>query len=118
MGIFIVGYNVAMSFYIGTSGIAAFSVINYLHTFMFLAFIGIGSTIQPMISYYYGAKKYDHIKKTVQLAEVMGVLLGLIFITIGFFGADFLVMIFGITSGEIADFATSGLKIFFLAYLF
>src|SRR5699024_3245464 len=44
MGIFVAGYNIAMEYHIGTNGLAAFSVINYLHTFMFLAFIGIASS--------------------------------------------------------------------------
>lgn len=118
MGIFIVGYNVAMSFYIGTSGIAAFSVINYLHTFMFLAFIGIGSTIQPMVSFYFGANRLRKIKDTVKIAEITSVLLGVSFIAIGYFGANFLVSIFGITSNEISELATTGLKLFFIGYLF
>src|SRR5699024_11368169 len=48
MGIFVIGYNITAAYYLGTAGLAAFSVINYLHTFMFLAFIGIGSTIQKI----------------------------------------------------------------------
>ncbi|MGM8365690.1 MATE family efflux transporter [Virgibacillus sp. W0181] len=118
MGVFVMGYNIAMAYHIGTSGLAAFSVINYLHVFMFLAFIGIGSTIQPMISYYYGAKKFTAIKTTVQIAEVTGLALGLLFIGIGYFGADYLVSIFGITSSHIASLATNGLKLFFLGYIF
>lgn len=118
MGVFVMGYNIAMAYHVGTNGLAAFSVINYLHVFMFLAFIGIGSTIQPMISFYYGAKKFDRIRKTVKIAELAGLALGLLFIGIGYVGAEFLVSIFGISSGEIAALATSGLKIFFLGYLF
>ncbi|HLR08771.1 MAG TPA: MATE family efflux transporter [Bacillota bacterium] len=118
MGVFVMGYNIAMSIHVGTNGLAAFSVINYLHTFMFLAFISIGSTIQPMISYYYGAKKRDMIKSTVKIAEVVGTVLGLIFIGIGFFGADFLVSVFGVESTDIANKAATGIKQFFLAYLF
>lgn len=118
MGIFVVGYNVAMAYHIGTNGLAAFSVINYLHAFMFLAFIGIGSTIQPMISYYYGAKKFEAIKTTIRIAEATGGILGILFISIGYFGADFLVSIFGITSAEVSTLAADGLKLFFLGYLF
>lgn len=118
MGIFVVGYNVAMAYHIGTNGLAAFSVINYLHAFMFLAFIGIGSTIQPMISYYYGAKKFEEIKTTIRLAEATGIMLGILFISIGYFGADLLVSIFGITSAEVSTLAADGLKLFFLGYLF
>lgn len=118
MGIFVVGYNVAMSYHIGTNGLSAFSVINYLHVFMFLAFIGIASTIQPMISYYYGAKHAENIKKTVRLAEITGLVLGVLFLMIGYFGAKQLVGIFGISSNEVTNMAVDGLKVFFVGYLF
>lgn len=118
MGVFVIGYNIAISYYAGTNGLAAFSVINYLHTFMFLAFIGIGSTIQPMISFYYGAKSYDMIKETVKIAEKTALVLGLLFLSIGFLEADFLVSIFGVSSAEITSLATNGIKLFFTGYLF
>lgn len=118
MGILVMGYNIAFSYYIGTNGLAAFSVISYLHTFMLLAFIGIGSSIQPMISFYYGAKKLNMIRKTVKIAEIAGLILGIIFIIIGFSTAPYLISIFGVSSTEIAELATTGLKLFFLAYLF
>lgn len=118
MGIFVVGYNVAMGYHIGTTGLSAFSVINYLHVFMFLAFIGIASTIQPMISYYYGAKNAENIKKTVRLAEGTGFVLGALFLAIGYFGANLLVGLFGIQSSEVTEMAANGLKLFFIGYLF
>lgn len=118
IGIFVVGYNLAMAFYVGTNGLAAFSVINYLHTFTFLAFIGIGSTIQPMVSYYFGAKRQEMIKETIKIAEITSLLLGVLFLMIGIIGANYLVMIFGITAEDIFAIATSGLKLFFIGYLF
>ncbi|MGM8211174.1 MATE family efflux transporter [Virgibacillus sp. W0430] len=118
MGILVMGYNIAFSYYIGTNGLAAFSVISYLHVFMLLAFIGIGSSIQPMISFYYGAKKPEMIRSTVKIAEIAGLLLGIAFIGVGYAGASNLIAIFGVTSTEIATMATNGLKLFFLAYLF
>lgn len=118
MGVFVIGYNIAVAHYAGTNGLAAFSVINYLHTFMFLAFIGIGSTIQPMISFYYGAKEFKMIKETVKIAEKTALTLGVLFLIIGYFGANFLVSIFGISSDEITTLATSGIKLFFIGYLF
>ncbi|MEN1966507.1 MATE family efflux transporter [Lentibacillus sp. N15] len=117
-GIFVMGYNIAIAYYAGTTGLAAFSVINYLHTFMFLAFIGMGQSIQPMISYYYGAKQDDSIKQTVKIAEITGLILGLLFLGIGYAGADVLVAIFGVADEETAALAAKGIKLFFLGYLF
>ncbi|WP_199690008.1 MATE family efflux transporter [Clostridium sp. 1xD42-85] len=118
IGIFVMGYNIAIAHYAGTNGLAAFSVINYLHTFMLLAFIGIGSSIQPMISYYYGAKKFTSIKETVKIAEITGFLLGSFFLVIGYLGAELLVSIFGVATSEIKNLAVRGIKLFFLGYLF
>ncbi|MFD2210473.1 MATE family efflux transporter [Virgibacillus halophilus] len=117
-GIFVMGYNIAIACYAGTEGLAAFSVINYLHTFMFLAFIGIGQSIQPMISYYYGAKSQEKIMHTVKVAEWTGLALGGIFLAIGYLFSDFLVSIFGITSPQLIAMTTKGIKLFFLGYLF
>lgn len=118
MGVFVIGYNVAMAYYLGTNGVAAFSVINYLHAFMFLGFLSIGSSIQPMISFYYGSRKLEKIRETVKIAERTAIGLGILFILIGYFGSDFLVSIFGVDSIEIYDLATNGITLFFLGYLF
>lgn len=118
MGVFVIGYNLAIAHYAGTNGLAAFSVINYLHTFMFLVFIGIGSSIQPMISYYYGAKLFDHIKDTIKIAEKTAVILGALFLVVGFFAANTLVSMFGVTSTDITDLAVTGIRLFFIGYLF
>lgn len=118
MGVFIIGYNIAIAYYAGTNGLAAFSVINYLHTFMFLVFIGIGLSIQPMISYYYGAKLFKRIRDTIKIAEITALVLGAFLLVIGLVGASQLVSLFGVTSTEISNLATTGIKLFFLSYLF
>src|SRR5699024_11735742 len=70
------------------------------------------------ISYYYGAKKYDHIKQTVRLGEAAGLGLGLLFIAIGYLATDYLVALFGITSPDIVASSSEGIKLFFLGYSF
>ncbi|WP_243290459.1 MATE family efflux transporter [Bacillus sp. FJAT-47783] len=116
--VFVIGYNLMMVKLVGTSGVAAFSVVNYLHAFMFLAFFGIGSAIQPMISYYYGANRMDRIKETVKIAEKSVLLLGALFLVVGFTGAHVLVSLFGVSSDEIKTLAIQGIKLFFTGYLF
>jgi len=118
MGVFVIGYNVAIVRYAATNGLAAFSVINYLHTFMFLAFMGIGSAIQPMISFYYGAKLLEKIKELIKIAERTALVLGTAFLIGGFYSAPYLVSIFGITSTEITELAVIGIRLFFISYLF
>src|SRR5690625_2310767 len=117
-GVFVIGYNVVIAYHAGTNGLAAFSVINYLHTFMFLMFIGIGSSIQPLVSYYYGANLFGKIKELIKLAEKTAVLIGGFCFIGGFFGAYYLVSLFGITADDITDLAIYGIRLFFISYLF
>jgi putative MATE family efflux protein len=116
--VFVIGYNLAMVKFAGTSGVAAFSVVNYLHAFMFLAFFGIGSAIQPMISYYYGANQQERIKETVKIGEKSAMWLGMLFLIIGFTSASLLVSLFGVSSEEIELLAVQGIKLFFIGYVF
>src|SRR5690625_6518219 len=112
MGVFVIGYNVAIVRYAATNGLAAFSVINYLHTFMFLAFMGIGSAIQPMISFYYGAKLLEKIKELIKIAERTALVLGTAFLIGGVYSAPYLVSIFGMSATEITDYAVRGRRCF------
>src|SRR5690625_255068 len=118
MGVFVIGYNVVIAQYAGTNGLAAFSVINYLHSFMFLMFIGIGSAIQPLVSYFYGANLFGKMKELIKLAEKTAVIIGLACFVGGYFGAFYLVSLFGITASDITELAVNGIRLFFLSYLF
>ncbi|MBM7703459.1 MATE family efflux transporter [Metabacillus iocasae] len=118
MIVFVLGYNLAMGYYMGTLGLSAFSIVNYLHAFMFLAFIGIGSSIQPLISYYHGAKEKDRIQQTISIAEKTSFVLGAFFIIIGFIFTTSLVSLFGDHSVKLSALASEGIHLFFIGYLF
>src|SRR5699024_7840392 len=49
---------------------------------------------------------------------ITGIALGLLFIAIGWFGADVLVAVFGVTDADTAELASKGIKFFFIGYLF
>ncbi|KGX87576.1 MATE family efflux transporter [Pontibacillus litoralis] len=116
--VFVIGYNLRMVNIVGTEGVAAFSVVNYLHAFMFLAFIGIGSTIQPMISFYYGANEKARMKETLKISERAALFLGALFFIVGFIFAPTLVSLFGIASSDIQAMAVKGIRLFFLGYIY
>lgn len=116
--ILVVGYNLSVVAALGTDGVTAFSVINYLHGFMFLAFFGIETAMQPMISYYHGAKKRHRMKKTIALAEKTAVGLGLTLFIIGYIFAPLLVSLFGVKDSTIIEIAVEGIRLFFIGYLF
>ncbi|HZH60089.1 MAG TPA: MATE family efflux transporter [Metabacillus sp.] len=116
--VFVAGYNLAIVGLLGTEGVAAFSVVNYLHGFMFLSFFGIESALQPMISYYHGAKEKVRIKESVKIGERASFMLGGILLFIGLLAAPVLVSLFGLESEEIRKLAVEGIRLFFVGYLF
>ncbi|MFP7176190.1 MATE family efflux transporter [Priestia filamentosa] len=116
--ILVVGYNLSIVATLGTDGVTAFSVINYLHGFMFLAFFGIETAMQPMISYYHGAKKKLQMQETITLAERTAVGLGLMLFVIGYIFAPPLVRLFGVNDPAIIELAVEGIRLFFIGYLF
>ena len=116
--VLVVGYNLSVAAALGTDGVTAFSVINYLHGFMFLAFFGIETAMQPMISYYHGAKKKRQMQATIALAEKTAVGLGVILFVIGYLFAPSLVSLFGVNDEAIVAVAVDGIRLFFVGYLF
>jgi putative MATE family efflux protein len=118
MLVFTASYNLATVGLLGTEGVAAFAVVNYLHGFMFLSFFGIESALQPMISYYYGAQENKRIRSSVRIGEKTAFVLGGILLFIGLIAAPFLVTLFGIESEEIKQIASKGIRLFFIGYLF
>ncbi|MYL71573.1 MATE family efflux transporter [Halobacillus litoralis] len=116
--VFVAGYNLAMVGLLGTEGVAAFSVVNYLHGFMFLSFFGIESALQPMISYYHGANEKGRIKESVKIGEKTAFMLGAILFITGLLTAPLLVSLFGLESEEVRELAVQGIRLFFVGYLF
>lgn len=118
ISVFTIAYNVTLARIAGTAGVAAFSVLNYVHSVMLMMFLGMGSAVQPLVSYYYGAKTSVRIRKTMKLALVVASVSGLVAFAIGQIGARQIVGIFGDFHEEVIDIAIPGIRLFFIAYLF
>ena len=118
MSVFTISHNNVFERLAGTEGVAAFAILNYVHSVMLLAFLGMGSAIQPLVSYYSGAKDQAKIKKTLQLAIGTAVTAGVLFFIFGQFFAGVIVSVFGDFPDAVMELATSGIQLFFIAYLF
>lgn len=118
VSVFTLGYNISIAAIAGTAGVAAFSVLNYTHSVILMLFLGMGSAIQPLISYYRGAKARQKELETLKIAIVVAFSTGVGFLLVGFFGSNLLVSMFGNFSVEIRELASNGIKLFYTAYLF
>lgn len=115
---FTISHNLVFKQLAGTVGLSAFAILNYVHSVMLLLFLGMGSAIQPLISYYKGAKDEKKMKETVRLAIWTALGAGIFFLLIGQFAAAQIVNLFGDFPKEVVALAVSGIKLFFIAYLF
>lgn len=81
-GILQVSFNRQLLFYGGDIAISAMTIMMSMSQILSLPMEGIAQATQPIISYNYGAGKYDRVKKTISLAlkaaltySIVGVLL-------------------------------------------
>lgn len=118
MSVFTVSHNVLLEKMAGTDGVAAFSILNYVHSVMLMLFFGMGSAIQPLISYYHGALNEIRKKETLRLALLVAAGAGFLFFIIGQAAAGPIVSVFGDFSPSVTALAIDAIGLFFIGYLF
>lgn len=85
-GIVIMAFNINIMKMIGEKGVSAFGIIGYISTLVTMTMIGFSQGLQPVISYNYGAEKFNRIKKILKIGIITVITLGILFyITINFF---------------------------------
>lgn len=118
ISVFTISHNIAFERAAGTEGVAAFSILNYVHGVMLMLFLGMGGAIQPLISYYHGAENAKRMRSTVLYATATVIVAGIVFFSIGQFAAEPIVSIFGDFPEAVTSLAVTGIQLFFIAYLF
>lgn len=110
-------FNMAFIRIIGESGVAAFTSINYVAMFGSFIVFGIADGIASIVSYNYGAKRFDRVKKTMSFSIKVTVIICIVtFITLFFFGEN-LVQLFVASDKEVLEIAVAGSKIYAFAFL-
>lgn len=118
MSVFSISHNISLDRIAGTDGVASFTVLNYIHGVVLLAFLGLASAAQPLVSYYHGAKQMTREKQTIRIASRTALACGVILLLVVQWGAPYFVQIFGNFSESVTSNAVYGLRIFTFAYLF
>lgn len=117
-GITVFLFNITMMKYLGESGVAAFTVINYVLFISITVFLGISDGIIPIISYNYGAKRPDRIETVLRLAARTNMTIGFIlFFILFFFGGQIIGLFFEGDSPEVVSLASYGIRIYSFAFL-
>ena len=111
-------FNTALMKLAGEGGIAAFSIINYIAQVGYMVLFGIADGVRPIISYNYGASNNERVFKVLKASTIVNVIIGIIiFLTMSVFSEP-LINIFLKDGKSVLEIATSGAKIYGLAFLF
>lgn len=114
----VVAYNLTFLHYKGEIGVTSYAVINYLHVVFLMIFIAIGASIQPIVSFHFGAVLFNRLKAFLKMGIITALIVGLSLFILGIFGKSMLINIFGITEKPIIDYTKTGITYYFIGYLF
>lgn len=110
-------YNFQLLHYAGENGVAAFSVIMYITFIFFAIFIGFSSGVAPVISFHYGARNKDELKKLFKLCSVIIGVSGLILFALAELTAPFLAKLFVGYDGELCEMTEFAFRIVSFCFL-
>lgn len=116
--VMIIAFNITFSHYAGETGLVAYSVVNYMHVVFLMFFIGTGAAIQPITSYYYGARLYQQMQQIVRIGLSTGFGLGVAVFIFGLAGNGLIIDLFGIDVPQIRAYTRIGIVYYFAGYLF
>ena len=86
--------NGLLLYYGGPVGVAAYSIVMYIDALISPVLFGMIGSIQPVISYNYGAKDYKRITEFFKITCIVGFIISIVTMIIIFIFPDFLVGLF------------------------
>ena len=111
-------FNITMMRYLGESGVAAFTAINYILFIGTTVFLGISDGIIPIIGYNYGAGQQERIKLILKLAARTNSLIGIgLFLLLLLFGEQVIGLFFKDHGSAAFAIASRGVSIYCFAFL-
>ena len=104
--------NRALLMYGGDIAVGAMGAINSVFMFLMLTLSGITEGAQPLIGYNYGAKKYDRVKKILNMALIYGIFLSSVLTITIMIKPEFFINLFNNGNSELLAIGENGIKIF------
>ena len=117
-GIITMLFNWTMLRYVGEDGVAAVTIIMYVLMFASSLYTGYSYGVAPMLSYYYGEKNYEKLKKLVYTSLKVIAVISLVTAAFSFAATRPLVSIFARPDNPVYDLAVTGNRICTLALFF
>lgn len=110
--------NIMFAHAIGDHGVAAWSVACYIFPLIYMVYLAISQSAQPIISFNYGISQRDRVVKTFRHSLVIAFVGGLIFTLFMVAAPQVVISAFLDSSAEAFPIATHGISIFALGFIF
>ncbi|WP_409969393.1 MATE family efflux transporter [Bengtsoniella intestinalis] len=110
-------FNLTFMYYYGDSGVASFTIVNYIAQFTTTLLFGMGEGVTPIIAYHYGANLQERIEKTMKFAVLGNFLVGICSCLSVQIWGEALIRLFADGNGELISMTLSGAKIYALSFL-
>lgn len=111
-------YNIVMIKHLGQDGVAAITIILYMDFLLVAISLGYSMGVSPLISYNYGYKNTDKIKKLFKISIISSAILGISITLYTILFSKQLITIFTDNNSPVFDIAISGLCIYSTCYIF
>ena len=117
-GIVTLAFNWMMLKAAGEEGVAAVTIIMYVLMFASSLYTGYSYGVAPMLSYYYGEKNHEKLKKLVSTSLKVIAVISLVTVAASFAATKPLVSVFARPDNPVYDLAVTGNRICTLALFF
>lgn len=111
-------YNIVIMKFLGAGGVASITIILYIQFLINGVYLGFTSGTAPRISYNYGSKNEEEIKKLVKYSFLIVSVFGLATFTLSRVFSEVLITIFVEKSNSLYNITLDGLMIFSYGFLF
>ncbi len=111
-------FNIMTMKYLGEAGVAAISIILYAQFLMISVYLGFSFGSAPLISYNYGARDRDQLKKTMHYSNNFLLVSSAVIFLSSLIFAPYIVEAFVGRATAVFDIATSGMRFYSLTFLF
>lgn len=111
-------FNLIFMHFLGTDGVAAFTVINYLSQIALLLMFGVADGISPLVSYNSGHGSHHRVKSVMKMGLHANLLIGLALFFPLFLGSRELTGLFIPNQPELLELTAKGAKLYAFAFLF
>lgn len=118
VAVIVILYNVTFLHYLGSDGITAYAMVNYIHTVLLTVFLGIGMALQPLVSYHHGARLVARLTALLKIGTATALIFGLTTAIIAMLFPSQLMALFGDSTFEIRNMAAQGFVHFAIGYVF